>query len=96
MLKDLVRHGSRALQWPHVARAVVLAGEFFPDPHVARIVRAIMVCGGDWRAALADLLAESRQRVPPAGAVPLARLEAFEAWANKVAHEPARQLTCAS
>lgn len=76
-----------AIRKPKIAKAVLFCGKYFPG-FTGQLVREIHLHGGDWRAAVSDLLS-NRAGCP---ALPRSRVRKFAAWAEKITARPVRGL----
>ena len=87
LLASLLRDWQGTIRKPKAARAVLFSVSTFPG-FTGQLIRQILLRGGDWRAAVSDLLA-NRNGVP---AIPSSRVLAFKAWAEKITARQVRGL----
>jgi len=87
LLAGLVKDFHGTVRHPKAARATLFSVSTFPG-FTGQLIRVIVCRGGNWKLAVADLLAH-RGGVP---ALPAARVLAFKAWAEKLTARPVRGL----
>lgn len=86
-LAGLLRDWQGFIRHPKNARRVLFSLSHF-DGFTGQMIRQILLHNGDWKTAVADLLA-NRGGCP---ALPRGRVLAFAAWAEKITARPVRGL----
>lgn len=86
-LTAILRDWQGAIRQPKTAREVLFSVSTFPG-FTGQLVRQILTHNGDWRQAVADILA-NRGNCP---ALPRSRVLAFKAWAESITERPVRGL----
>ena len=86
-LAEILRDWNGALQQPKNAKAILFSEKYFPG-FTGKLIREILLHGGDWRQTVYNQL----HYKAAVELLPVSRVKAFAAWAEKITVQPVRGL----